>query len=93
MRATLALLLFVFAGCDSSSSGVCQLKAPGQAMACPAGVGASSSAAACTDSTGSRYVCRNGFGYCVVCSGGTFTDGCAIEGGAQSYCVHDCSNC
>ncbi len=85
--------LFILAACGSNTH-VCQ---PGQTPsqdACPPGVVADPSANVCSDESmgaqGARFVCPNGLGFCVVCQGGTFSDGCQIQ---SSYCVHDCSSC
>ena len=86
-------LAFVFAAACGGSSSTCDLKQPGQAPACTAGVVEDQSASRCQDSTNSPYICRNGLGYCVVCKG-TFDDGCQINGtNGNSYCVHGCSGC
>jgi hypothetical protein len=43
---------------------------------------------------GNAFICRAGLGYCVICSGGSFSDGCTIAAGSSTeYCVHDCDNC
>jgi hypothetical protein len=88
------LLVTAVAACGGGS-GVCDLKSPPQAAACPAGVVEDSNANRCTDSMGLPYICRNGLGYCLICSGVSFSDGCTISGasGNNSYCVHHCSGC
>lgn len=92
MRALLfSLMLFAACGHDS----VCELKAkPSGGDTCAAGVVASTTAAACKDSLGDAYICRGGLGYCVICGGAEFSDGCALGSNTTlSYCVHDCTNC
>jgi hypothetical protein len=92
MRA-LVIAFVLFAGCGKDS--VCDLKAkPTGADACAPGVNPDPSAAACKDAMGNAYICRAGLGYCVVCSGGSFADGCTYtSNGTTSYCVHDCDHC
>jgi hypothetical protein len=87
-----SLLLFVgWVGCGNNDS-VCRGSSTPQAQSCAPGVVADHS---CTDSAGNVYICRNGSGYCRVCSGGSFSDGCKLGGGTgtEAYCVHDCDNC
>jgi hypothetical protein len=95
MRALLISALLAF-GCGKSS--VCELKAhPTGADACAAGVNPDPTKQACSDSMGNPFICRSGLGFCVVCSGASFSDGCTISsasgGGSSEYCVHDCDNC
>lgn len=94
MRMTLVAFVLALAACGTGS-GACQLPTSAQGATCPAGVTINSSTAGCLDSKGDAYICRNGSGYCVVCEGPTFTDGCALGGGGgeESYCVHDCDHC
>jgi hypothetical protein len=92
MRALLiGLVLFAACGHDS----VCELKAkPSGGDACAPGVVPNTTAGACKDSMGNAYICRGGLGFCVVCTGGNFGDGCTLNpNGTLEYCVHDCDHC
>ena len=93
MRKMMVALLLALAACGGTTS-VCQPTTTGQEAACTLGVTENTSAQSCTDSTGSAFICRNGLGFCVVCQGPAFTEGCALSTtGSMSYCVKDCSHC
>ena len=87
------MLILALAACGGSG-GVCDLKQPPQAAACPSGAVEDMTANRCTDSMGNPYICRNGLGFCEICTGVSFSDGCTISGSqGASYCVHHCSGC
>ena len=97
MRAIISIAFGSFlafsAACGGSSS-TCNLKQPSGAAACPNGVVEDTSSNRCTDSMGNPYICRSGLGYCIVCTGVSFDDGCQISGSqGNSYCVHHCGGC
>ena len=93
MRVLLVSASLLFAAACGSSS-VCDNKTPGNGAACDPGTLIDSAAETCADATGAAYICRNGTGYCVICTGVEFNNGCMPNNSAiTSYCVHSCSDC
>jgi hypothetical protein len=92
MRTILAIVLLLCAACGNDR-GICQSSKTPNEPVCAPGVVPDDKAGNCTDSTGSQFICRNGLGYCVLCNGGSFSDGCKLESPQTMYCVHDCSGC
>jgi hypothetical protein len=91
---TMILGLVLLASACGNSFGICDLKNPPKQDACAAGIVPDTSANVCKDSNGAVFICRNGLGYCVVCNGGSFANGCTMtNNGTDSYCIHDCSDC
>jgi hypothetical protein len=91
-RLPFALFFLLAMGACNSESGVCQPTERPTTGACKPGTELNETIGICTDAQNSAFICRNGLGYCVICDG-AFTDGCQLLGGAQAYCVHDCSHC
>jgi hypothetical protein len=89
-----SLFCSVLFGAACGHGNTCDNKKTGNGVACDPGTVVDTSASTCHDDTGSAYICRNGSGYCVVCTGTSFDDGCTPNNnGIQSYCVHSCSDC
>jgi hypothetical protein len=90
---TLLITALLALGCGNNS--VCQLKShPTGADVCAPGVNPDPKAQGCSDAAGNPFICRSGLGFCVVCAGASFSDGCTMTGnGSTAYCVHDCNDC
>ena len=88
------LILSVLLAAACGSSKICNDKTTGNGPACEPGTTVDTTAKACSDDSGAQFICHNGSGYCVVCIGAEFNEGCTPNNsGVQSYCVHSCSDC
>jgi hypothetical protein len=88
----IGFVLVLSAACSKDS--VCEQSAKVNGDACVPGINPDPNATSCKDDQGNLYICRGGLGFCVVCNGGNFSDGCTItNNGITSYCVHDCDHC